>query len=75
MQVTDPLHFFQSPVMMSVRYNTVRSVSTKHIATQSLWMMPPASSNYELLTVPCGFVQLTRESTISFGKGVHHTMG
>ena len=29
----------------------------------------------ELLTVPCGFVQLTRESTMSFGKGMRHTMG
>ena len=41
----------------------------------ALWTTAPASYNYELLTVPCAFVQLTRESTMSLGKGIHHTMG
>ena len=38
----------------------------KHCATHSLWTTPHVSSNYELLTFPCGFVQLTRDSTILF---------
>ena len=61
--------------MLSVRARVVRSFTTKHWATQSLWTTPPASSNSELLTVLWGFVQLTRDSTIPFGKGMRHTMG
>ena len=60
--------------MLSVRDKVVRSFTTKHWATQSLWTMPPANYNSELLTVPCGFFQLTRDSTMSFGKGIQHTM-
>ena len=75
MQVVEPLRYHQSPAVLSVRENVVRSVTTKYCATQSLCTTPPASSNSELLTVPCGFVQLTRESTISLGKGIYRTMG
>ena len=60
--------------MLSVRARVVRSFTTKHWATQSLWTTPPANSNSELLTVPCGFVQLTRDSTMSFGKGMRQNM-
>ena len=65
----------QRPAVLSIRARVVRYFMTKHWATQSLWNTPPASSNSELLTVPCGFVQLTRDSMMSFGKGMRHTMG
>ena len=74
-QVAEPLSFYQRPAMLSVRARVVCSFTTKHWDTQSLWTTPPANSNSELLTVPCGFVQLTRGSTMSFGKGMRHTMG
>ena len=61
--------------MLSVRARVVSSFTTKHWATQSLLTTPPTSSNSELLTVPCGFVQLTSDSTMFFGKGMRHTMG
>ena len=61
--------------MLSVRARVVCSFTTKHWATQSLWTTPPANSNSELLTVPCGFVQLFRDSSMSFGKGMRHNMG
>ena len=61
--------------MLLVRDNMVRYFTTKHWATQSLWTTPPANSNSDLLTFPSGFVQLTRESTMSFGKDIHHTIG
>ena len=61
--------------MFLVRDKVVRSFNTKHQDTHSLWTTPPTDSNSELLTVPCGFVQLTRESNMSFGKGIRHTMG
>ena len=74
-QVAEPLRCHQRPAVLSVRARVVRSFTTKHWATQSLCTTPPANSNSELLTVPCGFVQLTRDSTMSFGKGMLHTMG
>ena len=74
-QFAEPLRCHQSPAVLSVRDKLVRSFTTKHWATQSMWTMPPANSNSELLTVPCGFVQLTRDFTMSFGKGIRHTMG
>ena len=74
MQVPEPLRFHLSPAVLSVRDKVVRSFTTKQLATQSLWTTPPANSNSELLTVPCGFVQLTRDSTMPFGKGIRHTM-
>ena len=61
--------------MLSVRARVVRSFTKKHWASQSLWTTPPANYNSELLTFPCGFVQLTSYSTMSFGKGMRHTMG
>ena len=61
--------------MLLVRDKVVRSFTKKHWATQSLWTTPPANSNSELLTVPCGFFQLTRDSTMFFGKGICHTLG
>ena len=60
--------------MLSVQDNVVLSVTKKNYATQSLWTTPPAISNSELLTAPCGFVQLTREYIMSLGKGIRHTM-
>ena len=75
MQVAEPLRCHHSPDVLLVRYKVVCSFATKHWATQSLWTTPPASSNSELLTVPCGFVQLTRESMMSLGKGIRHTIG
>ena len=74
MQFAEPLRYHQSTATLSVQDNVVRSVTTKHCATQSLWNTPPASSNSELLTVPRGFVQPTREYTISLGIGIRHTM-
>ena len=74
-QVVEPLRCHQSTDVLSVRDNVVRSVTTKHCYTQSLCTTPPASSNSELLTVPCEFFQLTRESTMSLGKDIRHTMG
>ena len=61
--------------MFSVRDKVVRFFTTNNWATQSLCTKPPANYNSELLTVPCGFFQLTRDSTMSFGKGICHTMG
>ena len=74
-QVTEPLRCHHRPAVLSVRARVVRSFTTKHWDTQSLWTKPPASSTSELLTVTCGFVQLTSDSTMSFGKGMRHTMG
>ena len=74
MQVAEPFLCHQIPAVLSMRNKVARSFTTKHWTTQSLWTTPPASSNLELLTVPCGFVQLTRVSTISFWKVTHHTM-
>ena len=71
----EPLRCHQSPAVLSVRNKVVRSFTTKHWATQSLWTTTPANSNSELLTVPCRFVQLTKDSTMSFGKGIRQTMG
>ena len=75
MQVAEPLRCYHSHTVLSVRNKVVCSFTTKHWATQSLWTTPPDNSNSELLTVPCEFVQLPRESTMSFGKGISHTMG
>ena len=60
--------------MLSVHAKVVRSFTIKYWSTQSLWTTPPANSNSELLTAPCGFVQLTRDSIMSFGKGMPHTI-
>ena len=70
----EPLRCHQRPAVLSVRAMVVRYFTTKHWATQSLWNTPPAHSNSESLTVPCGFFQLTRDSTMSFGKGMRHTI-
>ena len=75
MQVAEPLRCHQSSAVLSVHAKVVCSFTIKYWATQSLWTTPPANSNSELLTVPCGFFQLTRDSTMSFGKGICHTMG
>ena len=75
MQVAEPLHCHQRPAVLSVRARVVCYFTTKHWATQSLWTTPPDNSNSELLTVSSGVVQLTRDSSMSFGKGMRHTMG
>ena len=75
MQAAEPLSCHQSPAVLSVHAKVVRSFTIKYWSTQSMWTMPPANSNSELLTIPCGFVQLTRDFTMSFGKGIRHTMG
>ena len=54
---------------------TIVGISLTCACTHTVWIIPPVSSNSELLTVPCGIVQLTRDSTTSFGKGaLHNTM-
>ena len=71
----EPLCCHHRTAVLTVRARVVRSFTTKHWATQSLWTTPPASSNSEMLNVPCGFVQLTSDSTMSFGKDMRDTMG